>query len=184
MLVPESAELAESVLTKCHLQPLDMLTYLHSMPSRQGIVGTDICSDPPLTAALSCRNLKQARQCTVICRAFGETLVSVDLQAQHLQPQGWLRNMQLGPYLQGIVLGVSFKLVINTLQLTYLHSIDFAALLPRIRWPIRACSWGPPYTCPWLGQHLVRPAGRTMILPSQCLFPFGPLGSNRWGSRL
>ena len=118
MLEPESPELDSiTLLTKHHLQPPGMLTNLHSLPSLQGIVGTGVCTVPPLLeAAPSCRYLKQGGQFTVVCRDFGDALVSllsfvqVDLQPSNLQPQGRLRNLQLGPSLQGMFLGVSFKL--------------------------------------------------------------------------
>ena len=67
MLEPESPELDSITLfTKRHLQPPGMLTNLHSLPSRQGIVGTGVCTAPPLLAAApSCRYLKQGCQPTV-----------------------------------------------------------------------------------------------------------------------
>ena len=74
MLEPESPELDSITLfTKRHLQPPGMLTNLHSLPSRQGIVGTGVCTAPPLLAAApSCRYLKQGCQPTVACKVFGE----------------------------------------------------------------------------------------------------------------
>ena len=46
----------------CHLHPPGMLTNLHSLPSRQGMVGTGGCTEPPapLAEAPSCRYLKQS----------------------------------------------------------------------------------------------------------------------------